>query len=115
MPSRGAKQPKRPAHLIPKESKSNGWLGQKWLLKSILTGVLALSAAVYWGNPSIETALDYFRPVGLDSYWEPHQQEVREAFVTSWDAYAKYAWGKLTVNVSCSYQLMSLNLELSLI
>lgn len=93
MPSRGAKQPKRATHLMPQKSRG-GWLGQKWLLKSVLTGVLALSAGVYWNNPSLETALDYFRPIGQDSFWEPHQQEVKDAFVTSWDAYAKYAWGK---------------------
>lgn len=96
MPSRGTKQPKRPEHLVSKEPRGNSWLGPKWLLKSILTGVLALAAGVYWGNPSVETALDYFRPIGQDSYWEPHRQEVKDAFVTSWDAYTKYAWGKLS-------------------
>lgn len=81
---------------MPWNSKGQNWLGQKWLLKSALTGILALSAGVYWNNPSLETVLDYFRPIGKDSFWETHQQEVKDAFVTSWDAYAKYAWGKLS-------------------
>lgn len=97
MPSRDAKQPRRPSHLISKESKNESWLGRKRLVTSVLAGVLAASAGVYWANPRIDAALDYFRPIGQDSYWEPHQQEVKEAFVTSWDAYAKYAWGKSAV------------------
>lgn len=76
------------------KSSGQGWLGQKWLLMSVLTGVLALSAGVYWHNLSLEQAIGYFRPIGRDSYWEPHRQEVKDAFVTSWDAYAKYAWRK---------------------
>lgn len=95
MPSRGAEQPKRPGHLISKESRGDSRLGSKWLLKSLLTGVLALAAGVYWASPSVETTLGYFRPIGQDSYWGPHRQEVKDAFVTSWDAYTKYAWGKL--------------------
>lgn len=98
MSSRGTRQQERPPHLTPKGSKGRWYasLGKNWVLKSVLTGALALSAGLYLGNPSVETAFDYLRPVGQDSYWNSQREEVKDAFVTSWDAYAKYAWGKLT-------------------
>jgi hypothetical protein len=52
-------------------------------------------AGRFAGRSNVETTLDYFRPVGSDSYWDTHREEVKDVFVTSWDAYAKYAWGKL--------------------
>jgi hypothetical protein len=39
-------------------------------------------------------------PVGLSHYtsgfidWNHRREEVKQAFVTSWDAYAQHAWGK---------------------
>ena len=47
------------------------------------------------GNPSFEVASDYFKPIVKGSYWDRHRKEVKDAFVTSWDAYVKYAWGRL--------------------
>ncbi|KAJ5833839.1 glycoside hydrolase [Penicillium riverlandense] len=96
MPPGGAqRQQKRPRR--PQNSKNSQWrvsLGPNWAWKSVLTGLLALAVGCFVGTPSAETALDYFRPIDKDHYWDSHRAEVKEAFVTSWDAYAKYAWGK---------------------
>lgn len=43
---------------------------------------------------SLDSTLDYFRPIGKDSYWNDAREEVKRAFVVSWDAYAEHAWGK---------------------
>lgn len=81
-----------------KDSRSRLSLGLKTALKSLVTGFLAL-AATWWlrflsFETTLETALDFFRPIEKDSYWDAHREEVKDAFVTSWDAYAQYAWGK---------------------
>lgn len=86
MPLGGPEEPGHP--------QNKTWLGSKWVLMSALIGVLAFSAGLFMGDPSIEFALDYFRPMNRDSYWEEHREEVKEVFVKSWDAYSKYAWGK---------------------
>ncbi|KAJ5665981.1 Glycoside hydrolase family 47 [Penicillium maclennaniae] len=59
---------------------------------SVLIGVSALVAALFLDNPNIEAALGYFRLENRDSYWEKHREEVKDVFVTSWDAYSKYAF-----------------------
>ncbi|KAL4968491.1 glycoside hydrolase family 47 protein [Aspergillus stella-maris] len=44
--------------------------------------------------PSNSSRSLQFESIESDSYWELHRQEVKDTFITSWDAYAKYAWGK---------------------
>ncbi|KAJ5437572.1 Glycoside hydrolase family 47 [Penicillium cf. griseofulvum] len=96
MPS---KDPKKTRPLPNSASKTfkgrlHSWLGRNWSLKSVFTGVLVLSTGLYLANPSIEAILDNFRPIGQDSYWKNHREEVKDVFVTSWDAYSRHAWGK---------------------
>lgn len=99
MSSRAASEAqKRPREEGAKDSRSRLSLGLKTALKSLVTGFLALAAA-WWlrfltFETTLETALDLFRPIEKDSYWDGHREEVKDAFVTSWDAYAQYAWGK---------------------
>jgi hypothetical protein len=78
------------------------WLVPNRIFLSILIAVLALVARLFWGTPNYEAALGYFRPENRDSYWEEHRDEVKDTFLTSWDAYSKYAWGKLRPNVLVS-------------
>ena len=35
-----------------------------------------------------------------DDDWDQQREEVRETFITSWDAYSKYAWGKSPVDIT---------------
>lgn len=96
MPLGGPEEPGHPQNIASKsrEGPRQTWLGPKWVLMSALIGVLALSAGLFMGDPSVEFALDYFRPMNRDSCWEGHREEVKDVFVKSWDAYSKYAWGK---------------------
>lgn len=95
MPS--ARQSKRsPSPASPKGARWRALFGRNRIIQILLTGgVLALLAGNLTGHANVETALDFFHPVYRDSYWDSHKEEVKDAFVTSWDAYAKYAWGKL--------------------
>lgn len=78
-------------------------LRQSWGLIPLCTGLAAL--AVGWYLPMshfegpLETSLDFFRSIDKDSYWKSHQEEVKEAFITSWDAYAKHAWGQFSLRL----------------
>jgi mannosyl-oligosaccharide alpha-1,2-mannosidase len=108
MPSRGPEEFGRPQNTALKGSDGprQTWLGPKWVLMSALIGVLALLAGLYLGNPSVESALSYFRPMTRDSYWGEHREEVKDVFVSSWDAYSKYAWGRLRLSVLSHVQLL---------
>ncbi|KAJ5324528.1 Glycoside hydrolase family 47 [Penicillium atrosanguineum] len=91
--------PEEPGHQVKIVSKSHGksrqiWLGLKGIFLPVLIGVLALVAGLFLDSPNIEAALGYFRAENQDSYWKKHREEVKDVFVTSWDAYSKYAWGK---------------------
>lgn len=41
-----------------------------------------------------------FSPLDRDDDWDQQREEVRETFITSWDAYSKYAWGKSPVDIA---------------
>jgi hypothetical protein len=102
MSSRAAsKDQKRPRREDAKDFRSRPLPRLNWALKFLATGLLALVAA-WWlqflsFETTLETTLDFFqgrRRIEEDNYWDGHREEVKDAFVTSWDAYAKYAWGK---------------------
>lgn len=95
MPStRQFKRP--PSPTPPKGARWRALLGRNRIVQALLTGgALALLAGNFTCRSNVETALDFFRSDDRDSYWNSHREEVKDAFATSWDAYAKYAWGKL--------------------
>ncbi|PYH96561.1 mannosyl-oligosaccharide 1,2-alpha-mannosidase [Aspergillus ellipticus CBS 707.79] len=66
----------------------------KSTLASLFTALLFLMSG--WRFHLMNTSPSWEPPQSTlsDSYWDPHREEVREAFTTSWDAYAKYAWGQ---------------------
>ncbi|KAL4781237.1 glycoside hydrolase [Aspergillus varians] len=99
MSSRAAsKDQNRPREKGAKDSRSRLSLRLETALKTLAICFLALVAAWWLQLLSFETtlgtALDFFRPTEEDSYWDGHREEVKDAFVTSWDAYAHYAWGQ---------------------
>ncbi|KAE8151990.1 glycoside hydrolase [Aspergillus avenaceus] len=73
-------------------------LGGKWALKYFPPIVLLLALGRYLQvgrfYEILDSTLDSFRPLHRDDYWATHREEVKDAFVISWDAYAKYAWGQ---------------------
>jgi mannosyl-oligosaccharide alpha-1,2-mannosidase len=94
MPS--TRQSKSPLNLAsPKVSRWRILFGRNRIIQALLGGALAFLAGNFTGHLNVETALDFVSPVYKDSYWDSHREEVKDAFVTSWDAYVKYAWGKL--------------------
>ncbi|KAE8381462.1 glycoside hydrolase [Aspergillus bertholletiae] len=42
----------------------------------------------------LETAFPISQSIDKDSYWSSHREKVKNSFVVSWDAYAKYTWGQ---------------------
>ncbi|KAI2794152.1 Mannosyl-oligosaccharide 1,2-alpha-mannosidase [Penicillium oxalicum] len=92
---RSARQPKRPPS--PKSYRATRWrvlFGRNRVVQALLTGgVFALLAGNFKNLSNEGTVIDFFRPIDKDTYWESHREEVKDAFLTSWDAYSKYAWG----------------------
>ncbi|KAL4789067.1 glycoside hydrolase [Aspergillus venezuelensis] len=95
---------RKPKQLLKKSSKSPQWsslLSRDWTATYLLTGLLATAVVGLWpGLSKLGMALDTplrnfrFESIESDKYWEPHRQEIKDTFITSWDAYAKYAWGQ---------------------
>jgi hypothetical protein len=90
-----SKQSKRP----PNSTSSNvtRWrtlFSRNRIIQALFSGALAFLERNFEGHSNVETVLNFLSPVYKDSYWDSHREEVKDAFVTSWDAYAKYTWGK---------------------
>ena len=96
MLSKGTKQTRSLPIFASKSSerRQHGWHNRKRNLKSALTVVLALFPGFYITRAIVEAILYLFRPIVQDSDWNSHREEVKDVFVTSWDAYSKHAWGK---------------------
>jgi len=57
----------------------------------LIAGVVALVAGlIFWLNGS-HVELGRHRSRVVD--WDARREKVKEAFISSWDAYSKYAWG----------------------
>ncbi|KAL4745271.1 hypothetical protein BDW72DRAFT_186887 [Aspergillus terricola var. indicus] len=98
MPSETIAQQKRSQGKGAKGSRWRNALGRDWALVSLFTGLLTTVVGWWFGILNAETALEvpwgFFQPIDRDSHWEEHRKEVKDTFVASWDAYAKYAWGQ---------------------
>ncbi|KAF3387458.1 Mannosyl-oligosaccharide 1,2-alpha-mannosidase [Penicillium rolfsii] len=64
------------------------------IIQALFGGALAFLAGNLTDYSKVETAQSFSSQIYKDSYWNSRREEVKDAFVTSWDAYAKYAWGK---------------------
>lgn len=68
----------------------------RWSLRNVIGG-LCLSISFSWGYYQRLVADN---PIGFGHYgsglvdWNSRREQVKDAFVTSWDAYAKHAWGE---------------------
>ncbi|KAJ2902383.1 glycosyl hydrolase family 47 [Zalerion maritima] len=65
----------------------------KW---AIVFALLAVSAAYFIADWASDNALglSHYSPTQLTVDWNQRRGEVRDAFLDSWNAYEKYAWGK---------------------
>jgi hypothetical protein len=60
--------------------------------KASLAGLLFLAVSLLlWSNAS-QSGLGLYTPSRVVD-WDTRREEVKQAFVTSWDAYSRYAWG----------------------
>ncbi|KAE8132907.1 glycoside hydrolase [Aspergillus pseudotamarii] len=84
---------KRAQSQKPNGSRFYALLTWNWIVKSVITSLLALIIGRYVQIRGSETPFD-LRPIDKDSYWSSHREEVKDSFVISWDAYTKYAWGQ---------------------
>jgi len=64
--------------------------------KALAAVALAVGLILWLQGTQIEQAHHTSRAV----YWDNRREEVKEAFISSWDAYSKYAWGSLTGSYS---------------
>ncbi|KAL2012564.1 hypothetical protein VTN00DRAFT_89 [Thermoascus crustaceus] len=60
--------------------------------KAVIAGVVALVAGFIFLLNGSPDQLSRYRSRAVD--WDDRREKVKEAFVTSWDAYSKYAWGQ---------------------
>lgn len=59
--------------------------------KAVIVGIFALVAGLIFLLDGSPVELSRYRSRAVD--WDDRREKVKEAFVTSWDAYSKYAWG----------------------
>lgn len=66
-----------------------------WTYVAVATGLLATAIGVIlcWNGHPAE--LTWGRYAATTTNWDSRRKDVKEAFISSWDAYAKHAWGKL--------------------
>lgn len=91
---RGASQ-LRTTRTRPEDSSTpSSWPVRKSLF---VAGAIALSAFLFsWiSTQNIPSTLRRRWLATPVEEWENRRQQVKDAFVSSWDAYSKYAWGEL--------------------
>jgi hypothetical protein len=57
-----------------------------------IAGLFLLAVSLLFWRNSSQHGLN-INPLTKDVDWDARREEVKEAFVTSWDAYSKNAWG----------------------
>ena len=60
--------------------------------KALLASLLSLAASLLLWSNATQSGLGLYTPSRAVD-WDTRREEVKEAFVTSWDAYSRYAWG----------------------
>ena len=53
---------------------------------------VAISIVMYWTGYPPESNFGVYPSTAAD--WDSRRLEVKEAFISSWNAYSKYAWGQ---------------------
>ncbi len=61
--------------------------------KALVAGVVALAVGSILCWKGSQNGLGYYTSRAVD--WNDRREEVKEAFVVSWDAYSEHAWGSL--------------------
>ncbi|KAL1968455.1 hypothetical protein VTN77DRAFT_1984 [Rasamsonia byssochlamydoides] len=77
---------------IPRTTARRTLPSPSWTLKALLTAVVAVTVGLFLWLKSSSTGLGHYTSRAVD--WEHRREKVKEAFICSWDAYTKYAWGQ---------------------
>jgi hypothetical protein len=92
-PSKQARKAKQQQPQPPKQPSSSGSFG--WVLRAVGIGIVAIAVGVST-NVLLQDLLPGWCWGGFGSSsinWDSRREEVRNAFLSSWNAYSKYAWG----------------------
>jgi mannosyl-oligosaccharide alpha-1,2-mannosidase len=86
-------QPRSDAARQTNHSVSDHWLTRRTLL---IAGAITFGASlVFWFSDNKNlSALQWRSAQTTPEEWESRRGQVKDAFVSSWDAYTKYAWGE---------------------
>ncbi|KAF2442020.1 glycoside hydrolase family 47 protein [Karstenula rhodostoma CBS 690.94] len=61
---------------------------------SFVGAILFGASLVFWLAGSIKPSeVKWWSPSTPDEEWQDRREQVKDAFISSWDAYTKYAWG----------------------
>lgn len=71
------------------------WPSPSLTRKALVTRVVALAVGLILWFKGSQTGLGHYTSIAVD--WNERKEEVKEAFVSSWDAYSEHAWGKLSI------------------
>jgi hypothetical protein len=89
----GAARP-RPSTARPViSSTSDSWSTRRIVSIAAATTLGALSAFWLAGSPGPSNLKQRWFPTS-ENEWDNRRDQVKDAFVSSWDAYSKYAWGE---------------------
>lgn len=87
---------------------------------SFIGAILFGASIAFWlvGNIKL-SEVKWSSPSTPDEEWQDRREQVKDAFVSSWDAYTKYAWGesaligsKLHQKLICTIRSRSLSPDL---
>lgn len=69
-----------------------------WSPKALITGLvgIALGLIFYWNGYPLDVFWGGY--TSTSGPWESRRQDVKEAFISSWDAYVKHAWGQFLLH-----------------
>lgn len=59
--------------------------------RALIAGVVALAVGLILWSRGPQAGLGHYASRGVD--WDERREEVKGAFISSWDAYAEHAWG----------------------
>ncbi|KAL4931318.1 glycoside hydrolase family 47 protein [Aspergillus undulatus] len=92
--------PSKPSHTRMKGVKGFRWshsLLRNRALKFLFVGLLVLGLGwefQIFDSEDLEMPLKLLQCAHKDNHWDERREEVKDAFMATWDAYAEHAWGQ---------------------
>lgn len=89
---------KRPVRSGAKRTRPSPPLLHHMKRKSVIAGAVVLAVCLGFWTAWIrqdQSGIGYYDSKNVD--WSERREEVRQAFISSWDAYSEHAWGKSSI------------------